>query len=120
MNFLNKNIKWIIFLSIILIGSNILTGIRVDSLSKKDKQRNQKKIDSLEDRNEQLEFVHKQEREIRRKIFLEDSLLQIKYLQEKNKDKILIIQQAEALNKFKKNSSKVNLAKLDSAYHAEN
>jgi uncharacterized FlgJ-related protein len=120
LDFIKDNIKWIIFLVIILIISNLLTGISVNSLSKKDKKKAQKKLDSLETKYKQLDFIHIHELEYRRKIFLEDSILQIKYLQEKNKDKVLIIKQKEALNKFKSNSSKVNISKLDSAYEAEN
>jgi|SRR6185369_5873618 len=120
MKFLSDNIKWIAFVAIILIISNLLTGVSVNSLSRKERKKEKRKYDSLENKYKQLDFVHIQQLEYRRKIFLEDSLLQIKYLQEKNKDKILIIKQAQALKYYIKNSSKVNLTKLDSAYEAEN
>jgi len=120
MKFLSDNIKWIIFIAIILIGSNLITGVSVNSFSRMNKIILKRKLDSLDTEYKQLDLIHINELAYRRKIFLEDSILEIKYLQEKNKDKVLIIKQKEALTKYKLNSSKVNIFKLDSCYNAEN
>lgn len=57
--FLIKNVYWIGLGAIILIGSNSLTGITVDSMSKKDKRELQKQLDSVERifLNEQMSHV---------------------------------------------------------------
>ncbi len=118
--FLKNNFILIIFITLILVGSNILTSISVNSLSRKEKQEIKHKLDSLEDRYKQLDFVHQIEINKRRKIFLRDSLLQIQLLERQSQDAILIKQYSQALTKFKALSSKRNLYLLDSAYNAEN
>lgn len=119
-NFLKDNFKWIVFVVITLLVSNLLTSININSLSKKDKQKIQHKLDSLDNRFKQLEFIHVQELAKRRKIFLEDSLLIISLKSKQQEDKLLIIKQSQAMAKFKSYSSKKNLQLLDSAYNAEN
>jgi hypothetical protein len=120
MDFLNKNLKWIVLIFIVIIGSNLLTGIKFNSLSKKDRRLWKKQLDSLNLRYKQLEFVHITEAENRRKIFLEDSLIKINYQKQAQKDAALIAKQNQTIHKYTKLTSKVNLSKLDSAYEAEN
>lgn len=57
--FFIKNIYWIGLAGIVLIGSNSLTGIAVNSMSKKDKRNLQKQLDSVERifLNEQMSHV---------------------------------------------------------------
>lgn len=57
--FLIKNVYWIGLAAIVLIGSNSLTGITVQSMSKKDKRELQKQLDSVERifLNEQISHV---------------------------------------------------------------
>lgn len=45
---MKKNILWIIFSVIVFFGSNILTGIKVNSLSRRDKQLLKERGDSLQ------------------------------------------------------------------------
>jgi hypothetical protein len=118
--FLTENFKWILLVVTLLVVSNLLTGIRVDSLSKKDARIIRNKLDSLNSRYKELEFLHLVEVEKRRKIFLEDSLLKVEYTKKSQQDKDLIKKQQSAINKYKNLTSKVGLAKLDSAYNAEN
>ncbi len=120
MEFIKKNIKWIILGLIILILSNTLTGISVDSLTKKEKRAQKKKYDSLETRYKQLDYIHVTELAVRRKIFLEDSLLKLDYQKQIQKEQSLIVKQQQTINKFKHLPIEVNLSKLDSAYNAEN
>jgi hypothetical protein len=118
--FLTENFKWILLVVTLLVVSNLLTGIRVDGLSKKDDRIIRNKLDSLNSRYKELEFLHLVEVEKRRKIFLEDSLLKVEYTKKSQQDNILIKKQQSAINKYKNLTSKVGLAKLDSAYNAEN
>jgi hypothetical protein len=118
--FLTENFKWILLVVTLLVVSNLLTGIRVDSLSKKDTKLNKKKLDSLQRSYNDLQELFQVQAENRRKIFSENIQLKQEYNQKKKQDSVLIKKQQSAINKYKNLTSKVGLAKLDSAYNAEN
>lgn len=80
----------------------------------------QVKLDSLSKLYKEKEALHEIYTLERRKIFLEDSALLVKYEKNILLDKELIVKQRQALSKFTNLNSKINLSKLDSAYEAEN
>jgi len=100
--------------------SNILTSIGVTRLSKKDLKKTQQKLDSIKLLKIQVDIKLRKEVVLRRKIFLEDSLLTIQYTKQRKTDSLLILKQRRQLGKFKNLPASVNLSKLDSAYEAEN
>jgi len=100
--------------------SNILTSIGVTRLSKKDLKKTQQKLDSIKLLKIQVDIKLRKEVVLRRKIFLEDSLLTIQYTKQRKTDSLLILKQRRQLGKFKNLPVSVNLSKLDSAYEAEN
>lgn len=114
------NLKWIVLIIVVLIGSNLLTGISINRFSKKERVELKKKYDSLDLIFRTQELVHTQELDYRRKIFLADSLdfLSLKKLH--ISDSVSLVRQQRALHKFDKLTAHQLLTKLDSAYEADN
>lgn len=119
MNLLAKNLKYILLVVALLIGSNMVTSWNTSRLSKKEEQRIQRAYDSLAvviaDQDKKIIL----EQTLRRKIFSKDSLLTIEYKKKTRKDSVLLIQQSKALSKYKHLTASQALTKLDSAYEAD-
>jgi hypothetical protein len=103
---------------ILLVLSNLLTGIKVNRFSRKEQKAYDRKYDSLHLLYIQKGEALKKEIAIRRKIFLFDSLKLVEYKELIKKDSILI-KKLRNRKDYSKLPPSVNLSKLDSAYEAE-
>lgn len=118
---MSSNLKWILLILLVIVGSNLLTHFgTLDSFGKKEQRKYQVKYDSLSKVFLAQEIIHLAEKEHRRKIFSKDSLDKIALKNTIKQDSILKLKQAFALHKYDKLFSKQALTKLDSAYEADN
>lgn len=116
---MTKDIKWIILIVIVLLLSNLSTGITIDRLGRKEIKARQKKYDSLEAQYKLKEKLLKEEVVIRRKIFLADSLLVVE-LDKLKAEEQKLRKDIKTLKLPRTLTTTQELTKLDSAYEKEN
>ena len=104
-----------------MILTNALTGTYVNRFSKKEGRAIQHRLDSLKLVNKYLEYEYQEEKILRRKIFLLDSLDIVKLKAVNENLQKITAKKEKLIARYKSIPiSSVSLTKLDSAYEAEN
>ncbi len=117
---LKKIPQSLVLVVILLILTNLLTYLKVDNWSKKERKQYNKTIDSLKRSNINLQSLIIIEKNKRQELSLRDSII-IHDIKELNKkDKELINKQKNIINKYKNLSNDELIHVIDSLYKLEN